>query len=107
MSVLSQFSSDRLVRKASSVTAANRLSGSPSVVSVWTDMWTLGVLQKQESEGEEAPLAGWAGRERDAPAGERRSTLEMQGPRAEHCSAATLEVVAGCAASSRRGLSST
>lgn len=39
-------------------------SGSPSVVSVWTDMWTLGVLQKQESEGEEALwLAGLAGRE--------------------------------------------
>lgn len=36
-------------------------SGSPSVVSVWTDMWTLGVLQKQESEGEE--VLWLAGRE--------------------------------------------
>lgn len=53
------------------------------------------------------PLAGWAGRERDAPAGERRSAPDMQGPGAERCSAATLEVVAGCAASSHPGLSST
>lgn len=39
---------------------------SPSVVSEWTDMWTLGVLQKQESEGEEAPFGwlGWQGERR-------------------------------------------
>ncbi|TNN49451.1 hypothetical protein EYF80_040347 [Liparis tanakae] len=49
---------------ASSVTAANCLSKSPSVVSVWMEIWTLGVLQKQESEGEEAFwLTGLAGRE--------------------------------------------
>lgn len=50
--------------KASSVTAATAPSGSPSAGSVSMDMWTLGVLQKQESEGEEAFwLAGLAGRE--------------------------------------------
>lgn len=50
----------RRARKVGSIAAANCRSGSPSVVSVWTDMWTLGVLQKQESEGKEALwLAGW------------------------------------------------
>lgn len=48
------------------------------MVSVWTDMWTLGVLQKQESEGEEALwLAG-----RETPQHERGGlprTAESQG----------------------------
>lgn len=79
---LSQFPSER-GREAGSVTAANRPPGSPSVVSVWTDTWMLGALQKQESEGEEAFFfwpAGRPGRERDAPAGERRAAPDSRVP---------------------------
>lgn len=53
-----------------------------------------------------APLAGWAARERDNPAGERTTALDcrVSGP---STAASTPEAVAGCAASSHPGLSST
>ena len=55
------------------------------MVSVWTDTWTLGVLQKQESEGEEALwLAGLAGRE--TPQRERGGP-----PRTAECQDRTLQ----------------
>lgn len=72
------------------------------MVSVWMDMWTLDVLQKQESEGEEAL---WLA-ERDAPARERRAAPEYRVP-GQDTAAPTLEAVAGCAASSHPDLSST
>lgn len=75
------------------------------MVSVSTDMWTLGVLQKQESEGEEALwLVGLP--ERDNPAGESTTALNCRVP-GPNTTASTLEAVAGCEASSHPGLSST
>lgn len=77
---LSQFSLDRVVKPAMLLLQLP-VRKSTSVFSVWTDMWTLGVLQKQESEGEEALwLAGLAGRE--TPQQERGGlprTAESQG----------------------------
>lgn len=103
---LSQFAYDRLVKPAA---LQLQLPVRKEVLlwfSVWTDMWTLGVLRKQESEGEEAPwLAGLAGRETPpSQERERRSASDSQGT---NTAAPTREVVAGCAASSHPGLSNT
>lgn len=83
---LSQFAYDRLVKPAA---LQLQLPVRKEVLlwfSVWTDMWTLGVLRKQESEGEEAPwLAGLAGRE-TPPSQEREREevcLRLQSPRAQ------------------------
>lgn len=68
-------------------------------------MWTLGVLQKQESEGEEALWL--AGRERRPQLKREEAypqTAESQGWTLQQ---PTREAVAGCAASSHPGLSST
>lgn len=64
----------------------------------------LGELQKQESEGEETLWL--AGRERHPSASEGMAVLDRRVPGSD-TAAPILEVVAGCAASSHPGLSST
>lgn len=85
---LPQFAYDRLVKPAA---LQLQLPVRKEVLlwfSVWTDMWTLGVLRKQESEGEEAPwLAGLAGRETPpSQERERRSASDYRVPGHKHCS---------------------
>lgn len=105
---LSQFAYDRLVKPAA---LQLQLPVRKEVLlwfSVWTDMWTLGVLRKQESEGEEAPwLAGLAGRETPPAKRERGGLPQITESQGTNTAAPTREVVAGCAASSHPGLSNT